>query len=351
MVRGKGKKKRTTYLSTRFYIWLIFFCLFFLVVFIICMLRPELLLGNQTAGVVIALIMAAFLLILYFWIARPYYEKEYRLRRILDGYITMEDPEAGLGLGLTPVLADAEKAVYKIINSSQTVNMNKRQAQYLALQNQINPHFLYNTLDGIRSEALIAGLDNVAEMTEAMAVFFRYTISNVENLMTIDDEIDNCKSYFKIQQYRFGERISLDIQMEQPDLGSYLIPKLTLQPILENSIIHGTEMKIGKGTTVISICKTDSRILIEVKDDGVGMDENTLERLNRKLDIGGSELADMKSSKGGIALSNVNNRIHLLFGREYGIQIFSVKDVGTSVEISLPAVTRESLMRDDGNDT
>ena len=88
--------------------------------------------------------------------------------------------------------------------STRTLDLSKRQAQYRALQNQINPHFLYNTLEGIRSEAIIAGLDNLADMTEALAIFFRYTISKVENLVTVEEELENCATYFKIQQYHFG---------------------------------------------------------------------------------------------------------------------------------------------------
>ena len=329
---------KTKYLSTRLIIWLVALYVFLLTMYVLYALRPDLLFRNTTAAILIGVVLFALIFTMHFFIIHPYFIKEYQLRRLLDGYLTLEDPESVIGISLTPMAEDAEKAVYHILNSTQAVNLNKRQAQYLALQNQINPHFLYNTLDGIRSEALIAGLDNVAEMTEALAIFFRYTISNVENLVTIEEEIDNCRTYFMIQQYRFGERISLEINMDHEELGSYMIPKLTLQPILENSIIHGTEMKIGKGTTIINVNKADNRILIEVRDDGVGMDEDALERLNRRLDSGVSEISNSKKPVGGIALNNVNNRIHLLFGQEYGIHVFSLKNIGTSVEISIPAV-------------
>ena len=134
--------------------------------------------------------------------------------------------------------------IEKILRSPKLIDFNKRQAQYLALQNQINPHFLYNTLESIRGEALIAGLDGVADMTEALAKFFRYTITNIENLVTVQDELDNCETYFLIQKYRFGDRLQLHIDYDGEDwedIMSCKIPKLTLQPILENSIIHGTE--------------------------------------------------------------------------------------------------------------
>ncbi len=304
---------------------------------------------NKVPGLIFALILIVIYIISYMVVIRPYFKAEYEIRRMLGGYRTLKEPGAKGRINLTPAVEDAQDAVYKVLNSTQAVNMNKRQAQYLALQNQINPHFLYNTLDGIRSEALIAGLRNVAEMTEALAIFFRYTISNVENLVSIEDELDNCRTYFRIQQYRFGERLSLEIESEE-DLGGFLIPKLTLQPILENSIIHGTEMKIGNGKTTISLHRMDRRILIEVKDDGVGMDEEKLETLNRELDSGTKDLNYKGKAMGGIALSNVNNRIHLLFGEEYGLHVYSLKDIGTTIEISIPAVTEEMERRKKAKD-
>ena len=327
------------YLSNRLILWLSALYVFLLVLAVTVVFRPKLLFENQTVRLIFFLIVLALVFVMHFYIILPYLKKEYQMKRILDGYRALEDPDDARGLALSPVTEEAENAVYRVLNSAHAVDLNRRQAQYLALQNQINPHFLYNTLDGIRSETLIAGLDNVAEMTEALAIFFRYTISNDENMVTIEDEIDNCQTYFKIQQYRFGERISLEIQMDSEDLSTYMIPKLTLQPILENSIIHGTEMKIGKGTTTIHIKKEDNIIVIEVKDDGVGMDEKTLERLNRRLDSNVSDVQNGKKTVGGIALNNVNNRIHLIFGQEYGLHVFSLKDIGTTVEITFPAVT------------
>ena len=245
---------------------------------------------------------------------------------------------------LTPYSYEEMKKIDEILNSTQVKSLNKRQAQYLALQNQINPHFLYNTLDGIRSEALISGLDTVADMTEALASFFRYTISKVENLVTVEEELENCKTYFKIQQYRFGDRLQLHIEYEKEDWEEILrcrIPKLTLQPILENSIIHGTELKIGTGNLTIYLERTSTRLIIRISDDGVGMDEATLEKLNHKLGRNETQFAKAEQeTKGGIALVNVNNRIHLIFGEEYGMHIYSMEGRGTDVELTIPFLIR-----------
>ena len=291
---------------------------------------------------ILSVTILMLLIVGWFWIGKPYEICENKMRRFLDGYLMLDAVNKDEVM-LTPFTYKEFDKVSRILNSSQTVNLNKRQAQYLALQNQINPHFLYNTLDGIRSEALIAGVENVADMTEALATFFRYTISKVENLVTVEEELDNCNTYFKIQQYRFGNRLQLCVETDKDeDIMHCLIPKLTLQPILENSIIHGTELKIGTGVSTIHLEKTQSRLLVRVSDNGVGMDEKTLEALNRRLGKSGEQITNNEQEqKGGIALYNVNNRIRLIFGEEYGLHIYSIENVGTDVEITIPAITSE----------
>ena len=277
-------------------------------------------------------------------VVHPYLLWKRKVEQFLDGYLPFEEIDIQ-DIMLTPYTYYEEKKISEILNSTQVVNLNKRQAQYLALQNQINPHFLYNTLDGIRSEALIAGVESVADMTEALAAFFRYTISKTENMVTVEEELDNCKIYFKIQQYRFGERLKLHIECEEEDREQILrcrIPKLTLQPILENSIIHGTELKIGTGNLTIWLGLTQTRLLIKISDDGVGMNERTLEELNEKLGKTVEQFHVQNNEKsGGIALVNVNNRIQLLFGKEYGMHIFSMEGIGTEVEITIPIIMNE----------
>ena len=230
------------------------------------------------------------------------------------------------------------------LDPSKVFQLNKRQAQYLALQNQINPHFLYNTLESIRSEALLAGLSSVADMTEALAKFFRYTISKVENLVTVEEELQNCETYYHIQQYRFAERLQLNIRCSEEDrveLYRCRLPKLTLQPILENSIIHGTELKVGVGHLTIYLQKTGTSLIIQVSDDGVGMDEKTLARLNSSLGKGALDAQMEGTRRTGVALVNVDNRIRLLFGEEYGLHVYSMPGMGTTVEIRLPIITSD----------
>lgn len=281
---------------------------------------------------------------LYGWFMRPYERLERMIRLFLEGYTISAFHRAG-DVALSPISERLLGRMHDELNAPYLLKLSKRQAQYRTLQNQINPHFLYNTLESIRSEALMGGLTSVAEMTEALAVFFRYTISKVENLVSVEEELQNCETYFRIQQYRFGARLQLRVECPEEDreeIYACRLPKLTLQPILENSIIHGTEFKIGVGHLLIHLESTRQRLLIRISDDGVGMDEATLARLNERLGKSGQAFQDERDgSKGGLALMNVNNRIHLLFGEEYGLHVYSMEGVGTDVEITLPLIASD----------
>lgn len=290
---------------------------------------------------------AALLLLLWGtarWIVRPFLHLERESQLFLKGYAPNRPPEEE-SVFFSPSSRQVWEYLRGMLNSSKLMELNKRQAQYLALQNQINPHFLYNTLESIRSEALVAGLTALAEMTEALASFFRYTISKVENLVSVEEELQNCETYFKIQRYRFAERLQLTIEYdseEREEIFLCRLPKLTMQPILENSIIHGTECKIGTGHLKIHLERTGKLLLIRISDDGVGMDEQTLARMNSQLQQSARAIPSQNAqAEGGIALRNVNNRIHLLFGEEYGLRVFSMPGVGTDVEILLPAITSD----------
>lgn len=339
--------------------------------------------GMAVCGV-LTLALAGYLCLVYRLVVMPYRETRKIYEQFVLGYV-LEDLFTAR-YPLTPETDQAVRRLNQMIDRNNLISVSKKQAEYLALQNQINPHFLYNTLEGIRSEALIAGLDSVAEMTEALATFFRYTISRVEHLVTLEDELANIENYYYIQQFRFGDKLDLSIQYDHDDddfneldILQYCLPKLTLQPIVENSIYHGIERKIGKGHLVIRIGVSDERMRIRISDDGLGMSEDKLRALNERLrslsledveESGGasrmpesvsgpagqnpasgsasspagqnpasqsvSPTSSRPARKGGIAIVNVNNRIKLLFGEEYGISVYSHEGAGTDVLISLP---------------
>lgn len=227
-------------------------------------------------------------------------------------------------------------------NRYEKIKIASKQAEYYSLQNQINPHFLYNTLDAVRGDALVAGLPDLAGTLEALSDFFRYTISNTEFLVTVEDELDNITNYFRIQRYRFGTELTLEIKFhgDEKEIRNLQMPKLTLQPVVENSVFHGLEAKRNKGNISIIFEDTSDVLFISIRDNGVGMNAKTLEELN--LDISSrsdSEDLQKKVSGNGIALRNIVNRIKLLYGDEYGVTIYSTKNVGTNVCISIPRRT------------
>lgn len=290
---------------------------------------------NQMLFIVISIMVIGLPIGAYYFLYRPMKELDLSMRRFNEGN-NLEDLKnaeyfySGEMENLVTYLLD-------VTENMQDVKMTTFRSEYRALQNQINPHFLYNTLEAIRSDALMADVQEIADITEALATFFRYTISNLENKVTIEDELSNVKNYFKVQNYRFGDRIQLNIA---EDYGSKLlktpIPKLTLQPIIENAIIHGLEQKVSDGHVSIKISETQNKVSIDIIDDGVGMDDFVLERINKRMHHMDHKQIEEKLTKGGIALINVNNRIKLTFGEMYGLKVSSVKGYGTTVNVTLP---------------
>lgn len=325
------KRKRCGYLSFRVAILVVFYLL--IIIAAVC----------GAPFLLVLPFFAALTALGWFWILQPYVHLERTLIQYLEGYTLA--PEDHRKVFLSPASRLLFEQLQALLSPTQLFHMNKRQAQYLALQNQINPHFLYNTLESIRSEAMLAGLDDVAYMTESLATFFRYTITKVENLVSVEEELQNCETYFGIQKYRFEDRLKLEIKCADEDKREIYrcrLPKLTMQPILENSIIHGTELKVGTGHLTIFLERTEKRLLIRISDDGIGMDEEMLAKINSRLGRGSMSIASQdQEEKGGLALVNVDNRIRLLFGDEYGLHVFSLLGAGTDVEISLPAISSD----------
>jgi two-component system sensor histidine kinase YesM len=227
------------------------------------------------------------------------------------------------------------------IQSDYTSQMLKGKAEMHALQSQINPHFLYNTLETIRSHAIAQKSYEIAEMTEALAILFRYSISRPGEMATFAEELENVTHYLVIQQYRFPGKFQIVKRIEDESILDYHLPRLTIQPIVENAIHHGLETKMGVGTVTIRAYRTQSRLVIIIADDGSGMDEQQLHKLQEALrsHIGKEgETPGSKRKKAGIALINVSQRLKFYFGSEYGLKVYSTQNVGTSVEISLPKI-------------
>lgn len=217
-----------------------------------------------------------------------------------------------------------------------------RDIQLALLSEQINPHFLYNTLESIRGLALHNDDFIVADMAETLGTFFRYSISRKGNVVTLSDEIRNVQIYLKIQQFRFQNNFALDILMDDEQIGEYQMPKLTLQPIVENSLVHGLDTSREGGCIVLRVIETQDRLILNVKDNGRGIPTEKLEKQNSNLSKPYYMISQYDSEvKGGMALYNINNRLKLMYGEKYGIQLFSTEGIGTEVQITLPKMKKE----------
>ena len=165
-----------------------------------------------------------------------------------------------------------ESQAKRVEKENQLIIMNQ-EIKYNALQNQINPHFLYNTLENIRGQAIIDGNYLIGDMTEALARYFRYNISKDGNMVTLIQEIENIQTYIQIQQYRFGKRIVFQVEnhVEESILKQCTIPKMTLQPIIENAVFHGVENKTEQGYVNVDVDVIGNCVSVIVSDDGIGM--------------------------------------------------------------------------------
>lgn len=215
-----------------------------------------------------------------------------------------------------------------LIKENYTKQLLIKETEYKALQSQINPHFLYNTLDSINWLAKLNNQKKIAEMVEALGNMLRNIISKKAPLVTIKEELEIIEHYITIQKYRYGERLSFRLDYDQ-DIETSSIPKLTIQPLVENSIQHGLEEMISKCNIFVRIALKDELLHIVVLDNGPGMDDETI---NHIYD------GKIKPKGSGIGLYNIKERIQLMFGEEYGVEVSSEKGKGTKVKIVLPFV-------------
>ena len=209
----------------------------------------------------------------------------------------------------------------------------KKQTELLTLQNQINPHFLYNSLECIRAQAVLNEMPEIADITYSLSNFFRYSISTKSDFATLNDEINVINNYMKIQQYRFRNRFLLNVNL--PDAWDSILdavlPKLTLQPVIENSILHGILEKPSKsGTIVLTGWMEDGDIVLLISDDGVGIAPDKLPMI---LSGEGTSI----SGGTNIAIYNTHRRLQVLYGADYGLTYSSDVGKGTEVQIRIPA--------------
>ena len=219
----------------------------------------------------------------------------------------------------------------------------KRKQEFDTLQSQINPHFLYNTLDIIVWMIENEKPDQAVKAVTALARFFRISLSRGKSIITVKDELEHVRNYLMIQHMRFKNRFSYTIEAEDEVLELASL-KLMLQPLVENAIYHGMEFMDGDGEIFISAWKEGEDLYLKVSDNGLGMTEEQVARLFSDMPHTGSSIGS------GSGVKNVNERIRLSFGSEYGLSIESEPDEGTVVTIHLPAVAYSEIRQKEEHD-
>ena len=217
--------------------------------------------------------------------------------------------------------------IQELMTTVREEEINLRKTELKALQAQINPHFLYNTLDSIAWMCEQGRNADAVKMVHALARLFRISISRGHELIPIAKEIEHAESYLQIQMYRYKNQFTYTFDVD-PDCLGYYCNKITLQPIIENSINHGLELMVEEGRIDVCVRQDGDDIVFSVQDNGVGMSEEQIEAI----------MQHGPTDRTGIGIKNVNDRLKIYFGRNYGLHITSEPDVGTCVEIRMPKI-------------
>lgn len=219
--------------------------------------------------------------------------------------------------------------INELLDQVTTEQIRLRKAEFELLQAQINPHFLYNTLDTIVWLAEAGDQKRVVSMVGNLSDFFRTSLNQGKDIISIREELAHVRSYLEIQQVRYQDILRYEITVPE-DLYEYKIPKITIQPLVENALYHGIKNKRGQGTITVTGKRNENGFVLYVRDNGIGMTQERLKEVRagiQKLSYTGKEI---------YGLYNVNERIRLNFGETYGISIESTYGEGTCVSISLP---------------
>jgi len=289
----------------------------------------------------VAVALAAFLVTS--GILRPLWQLYDATGEIAEGNFAVRtnaktsDEVAVLSQGFNDMAGKMQELVDKVRDDEQKM----RKADLRLLQEQINPHFLYNTLDTIVWLIECNEADQAVDMVVTLSDFFRIVLSKGKEFISIRMEEQHIRSYLQIQEARYSDIMDYRIAID-PSLYGYQIPKLTLQPIVENALYHGIKYKRSPGMITVTGEMCDGRIYFTVCDDGAGMDEADLLQLREDIS------KPCKETDRGFGLANVNERIRMYFGPEYGLTIDSTPGEGTKVTVMIPATLEDHELLSEG---
>ena len=296
--------------------------------------------SNRTMMAVILLFSCVVLITLYIMFSN---RMSAPIRKVREAMKEVEGGQMDVHLDINThdemeIIADGfNKMVEKLqdyINQVYVAQICQKDAELNALKMQIQPHYLYNTLDVIRMTALDQEDEKTAELLECLAHQLRYVMGEHNERIRLRDELQMLREYFVIMKVRYEGRINLHIQISNEDLDLYIL-KMLLQPVVENAIKHGLREKSGEGSVAIRVSRNEDILEIVVMDDGIGMEENQVRQMQEILDV--PEIGYIgEDGHVSIGMKNVYDRIKLNCGKEYGFRVESVKGMGTIVSYRLP---------------
>jgi two-component system sensor histidine kinase YesM len=226
----------------------------------------------------------------------------------------------------------------KLNNQIIDALLKRKEAEIQALQAQIKPHFLYNTLESLNWLAISRNQFEISEVVGSLGKFFRIAISKGKEMIEVSEELDHVTSYVKVQQFRYKDKFDFFIELDPKYMPCFL-PKFILQPIVENAIYHGIKLKKESGTIMVSGGPCEEGLLFQITDDGLGMSSDRLESITQSLNNG---------SSGEIyGLKNVHERLRMRFGENYGLEIKSEIGKYTTVNVKVPLITNYEEAPDD----
>jgi two-component system sensor histidine kinase YesM len=305
----------------------------------------------ETLSIILMICAVAFSILTAFSLSKSIYTPIKKLHDVtktitkndLQALMTNENVDEITELGMSFNIMIGK--IRDLLDSKIKEQENLKKAELRALQAQINPHFLYNTLDTIIWMAESKKTDQVIDIVSALSSFFRISLSKGKDWITIAEEIERTRSYLTIQRMRYRDIMDFKIEMDE-NVADYTILKLILQPLVENALYHGIKNKRQGGTICVRAKqKNVNEILIEVEDDGIGFTSEKLAQLQAELDNDSGEIR----LETGFGIGNVNQRTKLYYGKQYGLSVRSEYNTGTCVTLVIPAKKDEGIEDDQPN--
>ncbi len=302
--------------------------------------------STMTTNMIVMLVFIVILAMVLLYFLLSYSRK--LSRRIVDPVDMLCDRLVAIGHGgllvCEPIQADVEEVQLlsdgiesMVVHLKRQIDRNaeqekqRRRTELALLQAQINPHFLYNTLDTIVWLIESSEINEAVTMVSSLSNYFRFSLSRGQNVITLKEEQQHIRSYLEIQRMRYRDLMEYEIDLPK-ELEVYILPKLTLQPLVENALYHGIKIRRRKGLIRVSGRAQGEHVILEVADDGCGMSDERLEEVRASL---------VDDRREGFGLRTVHQRIQILFGAEYGLSIESTPDVGTKISVIIPKKTNE----------